>query len=131
MKATFKRAVGYQGDAMNLPVESVDAAVPFYEKLMGFQVSARSDDPIRAAVLVRDSIQMRLAENGGDPSQDGCFFDVDNVEAAFEEFKANGFEKDASEAFSFQKFGNNTYKVFFVVAPDGLCYCIGQLQSEG
>src|SRR5688572_20332290 len=129
MKATFKGAAGYQGDAMNLPVESVDAAIPFYEKLMGFKVISRSDEPCKSAVLGRDSVQMRLAENGGDSSQDGCFFDVDNVEAAFAEFKANGLQKEMADAFDTQTYGDTTYKVFFVVAPDGLCYCIGEQQA--
>jgi hypothetical protein len=32
MIATLERAFGYQGDAMNLPVADVDAAVTFYER---------------------------------------------------------------------------------------------------
>ena len=128
MKATFKAAAGYQGDAMNLPVENVDAATSFYEELMGFKVISRSDEPCKSAVLGRDGVQMRLAENGGDPTQDGCFFDVDNVEAAFAEFKANGLKKEMADAFDMQTYGDTTYKVFFVVAPDGLCYCIGEQQ---
>ena len=33
----------------------------------------------------------------------------------------------ASEAgYRIDKHGPNTFRVFFVVAPDGLCYCIGQ-----
>ena len=45
MKATFKNAWGYQGDNMNLPVADLDAAVPFYEKIMGFRVESRSHHP--------------------------------------------------------------------------------------
>ena len=130
MKATFKAAAGYQGDAMNLPVDNVDTAIPFYENLMGFKVVSRSDEPCKSVVLGRDSVQMRLAENGGDATQDGCFFDVDDVEAAFAEFRANGLQKEASEAFDTQTYGDTTYKVFFVVAPDGLCYCIGEIQAQ-
>lgn len=128
MTATFKSAAGYQGDAMNLPVENVEAAIPFYEKLMGFKVLSRSDEPCKSVVLGRDSVQMRLAENGGDPTQDGCFFDVDNIEAVFAEFKASGLQKEMADAFSTQTYGDTTYKVFFVVAPDGLCYCLGEQQ---
>lgn len=130
MKATFKVAAGYQGDAMNLPVENVEAAIPFYETLMGFKVISRGEEPCKSAVLGRDSVQMRLAENGGDSSQDGCFFDVDNVQAAFAEFKANGLQKEMADAFETQTYGDTTYKVFFVVAPDGLCYCIGEQQAK-
>src|SRR4051812_8324957 len=48
----------------------------------------------KRAVLERDDIKIGLAENGGDPTQDGCAFEVDDVEAAFAEFKANGLEKE-------------------------------------
>ena len=127
MKAKFETAWGYQGDNMNLPVANVDEAVPFYESMMGFRVVSRDDSPYKSAVLGRDGIQIRLAENGGDSSQDGCFFKVDDVEAAFAEFKSNGLGKEASEAFSIQDNGDTRYKVFFVVAPDGLCYCLGEV----
>jgi len=83
MKAIFKRAVPYQDDEMNLPVKDVEAAIPFYEKIMGFQVVSRGDSPFKSAILGRDGIQIGLAENGGDPTQDGCFFEVDDVDAAF------------------------------------------------
>lgn len=125
MKALFKTAYGYQGDAMKLPVENLEAAIPFYETVMGFQVISRQDAPHKSAVLGRDGIQIGLAENGGDPSQDGSFFEVDNAEAAFDELKSNGFEKEEA-GFRIDKHGDTSFKVFFVVAPDGLCYCLGE-----
>ena len=126
MKATFKNAWGYQGDNMNLPVADVVAAVSYYEKIMGFRVESRSDVPHRSAVLERDGIRMGLAENGGDPTQDGCAFEVDNVEAAFAEFKSNGLEKEISEIKAENRKDGSSWKVFFVVAPDGLCYWFGE-----
>ena len=128
MKAIFKGAWPYQKDEMNLPVESVDQAIPFYETVMGFNVVSRTDAPHKKAILSRDEIQIGLAENGGDPSQDGCFFEVDNAEAAFAEFKANGFEKKDPD-FRIDHYGDKSYKVFFVIAPDGLCYCLGERQQ--
>ena len=90
MTAVFKTAYPYLEDAMNLPVENLEAAIPFYETIMGFRVVSRKDEPFRSAVLGRDGIQIGLAENGGDPTQEGCFFEVDNAEAAFDELKSNG-----------------------------------------
>jgi catechol 2,3-dioxygenase-like lactoylglutathione lyase family enzyme len=90
MKARFKSAWGYQGNNLKLPVGNLDAAIPFYEKVMGFRVVSRSDSPHRSAILGRDGIQIGLAESGGDPTQDGCAFEVENVEAAFGELKATG-----------------------------------------
>ena len=125
MKSVFKSTWPYQGDAMNLPVEKVDEAVPFYETVMGFQVASRSDSPHKSVVLTRDEIKIGLAENGGDPTQDGCFFEVDNAETAFAELKANGLQNDQPN-FRVDQYGDKKFKVFFVIAPDGLCYCLGE-----
>ena len=123
MKAKFKRAVPYAKDTMNLPVADVEAAIPFYEQTMGFRVLQREDSPHRRAVLARDDIQIGLAENGGDPTQEGCYFEVDNIEAAFEEIKGR---KPAGSDLEVQAWGQSSQRVFFVVAPDGLCYMLGQ-----
>jgi lactoylglutathione lyase len=125
MKAIFKTASPYARDAMNLPVKSVGAAVPFYEKVMGFQVVSREEAASKSAILARDNIQIGLAENGGDPTQEGCFFEVDDVEAAFAELKARGLDKTEA-GYRVDRHGQTSWRVFFVVAPDGLCYCLGQ-----
>ena len=126
MKAVFIRAAPYGGDAMNLPVENVAAALPFYEETMGFRVVSRQDAPPKTVSLARDKVQIGLAENGGDPTQEGCFFEVDNVETAFAEIKGN---PPAASDFRVNRFGEQAYRVFFVIAPDGLCYMIGQRQE--
>jgi catechol 2,3-dioxygenase-like lactoylglutathione lyase family enzyme len=128
MKAIFKNAWPYQQDAMNLPVANVEAALGFYETVMGFQVVSRFEAPHQSVVLARDDIQIGLAENGGDPSQEGVFFEVDNVEVAFAELKANGLKKEISD-FRLDRHGDTVWKVFFVIAPDGLCYCLGERQT--
>jgi len=128
MNEVFKTAHPYAEDEMNLPVESVDAAIPFYETVMGFRVVSRNDSPHKSAILGRDGIQIGLAENGGDPTQEGCFFEVDNAEAAFTELKSNGLKKEEAD-FRIDQYGETSYKVFFVVAPDGLCYCLGERQG--
>ena len=79
-------------------------------------------------ILERDGIQIGLAENGGDPAQDGCFFEVDNAETAFQEFKSNGLNAEKPD-FKMQQYGDVSYKVFFIVAPDRLCYCLGERQN--
>ena len=122
--ATFKKAFPYAKDAMNLPVRDVNAAIPFYESIMGFQLVSRQEEPMKSAVLQRDDIRIGLAENGGDPEQEGCFFEVDDVEAACAELKQRGYSKEV--AFRVDRHGEKSFRVFFVVAPDGLCYCLGQ-----
>jgi len=92
---------------------------------MHFRVAGREDSPHRRAVLARDDIQIALAENGGDPTQEGCYFEVDNIEAAFEEIKGR---KPSESDLEVQSRGESSQRVFFVVAPDGLCYMLGQPQ---
>ncbi|HKV38892.1 MAG TPA: VOC family protein [Blastocatellia bacterium] len=123
MKAIFKTAMPYKDDAMNLPVEDVEAAIPYYENKFGFRVVSRQDTPHKSVILARDSIQIGLAENGGDSSQEGCFFEVDSIEAANAEL--NGGETPDA-ALTVQEFGGTAYRAFFVVAPDGLCYMLGE-----
>ena len=128
MSATLEKVFGYQGDNMNLPVQDVDDAVPFYETVLGFQVLSRSDTPHKSAVLGRDQVQIRLAENGGDSSQDGCAFHVNGLESLFAEFRGNGLQKEVSE-FRTERRGDVAWSVFYVVAPDGLCYWFGERQG--
>jgi catechol 2,3-dioxygenase-like lactoylglutathione lyase family enzyme len=129
VNATLEKAFGYQGDAMNLPVPDLAAALPFYETVLGFRVVSRQDAPHPSAVLGRDQVQMRLAENGGDPTQDGCAFHVKGLDALFAEFKRNGLNKELSE-FDREEHGGTTWRVFYVVAPDGLCYWFGESITE-
>jgi len=134
MKAIFKRAVPYADDAMNLPVADVRVAIPYYEKTFGFRVVSRSDESPKCVVLARDGVQIGLAENGGDPTQEGCYFEVDNfevdnfevdnIDAAFEEIKG---KRPSESDLRIDKHGETSLRVFFEVAPDGLCYMIGQV----
>ncbi len=128
MKAVFQTASPYVADALNLPVANLEEAVPFYETVMGFHVLSRQTSPCRSAVLGRDAVRIGLVENGGDPSQEGCFFQVDDVEAAFAELRANGLGRDEAD-FRVDQYGDVSYRVFFVIAPDGLCYCLGERQG--
>ena len=125
MKANLEKAFGYQGDCMNLPVPDLAAALPFYETVLGFRVLSREATPHHSAVLARDQIQIGLAENGGDPTQDGCAFHVQDLQALFAEFKANGLQKELSE-FKIEEHDGVAWQVFYVVAPDGLCYWFGE-----
>ena len=125
---SLEKAFGYQGDNMNLPVKDLATALPFYQNVLGFELVSQSEEPHKAAVLARDQIQIRLAENDGDPSQDGCAFHVNDFESLLAEFKANGLQKELSD-FSNEEHGDSTWKVFYVVAPDGLCYWFGEQQE--
>jgi lactoylglutathione lyase len=123
MRAVFRRAVPYAKDALDLPVKDVEAAIPYYERIFGFNVVSRTTSPRARVILARDDVEIGLSENGGDPTQEGCFFEVDDVEAAQLEIKgASG----GPCVIDMQKINGNSYRAFFVVAPDGLCYMVAQ-----
>ncbi len=126
-KVLYINAWPYQADIMNLPVRDLQAAAPFYETIMGFQRKFEYSEPYKSIHFERGMIQIGLAENGGDPSQDGCFIEVDDVEKAAGELKSNGLNHGISE-FKFEKHGETHWKIFYIVAPDGLCYCLGERQ---
>ena len=128
MQGTLEKAFGYQGHTMHLPVRNLPAVLPFYENVLGFRVLARSMSPHNSAVLARDQVKIGLAENGGDPTQDGCAFHVKNVDALLAEFNANGLDKDPA-ALEIEQHDGIAWKVFYVVAPDGLCYWFGERQE--
>ena len=129
MKGILQKAFGYQGNNMCLPVADLASALPFYETVLGFRVLSRNREPNLSAVLGRDQVQIALTENGGDPRQDGCAFHVSGLESLFAEFQANGLGKQLSQ-FDIEQRDDGSWKVFYVVAPDGLCYWFGERQDR-
>lgn len=123
MHAFFKRAAPYAQDALNLPVADVDAAIPFYEQTMGFHLESRTETPVKSAILARDAVRIGLAENGGDPEQEGCFFEVEGIDAAFEQSRG---AKPKDGDIKTQLVKGQACRVFFVIAPDGLCYMLAE-----
>lgn len=129
MPPHLDKVFGYKGNALQLPVPDLASAIPFYEQVLGFHVQARSHEPFPSAVLVRDRVTIGLVENGGDPTQDGCAFHVQAIDALFAEFKTNGLQMD-DPGFGVEQRNGVAWRVFFVVAPDGLCFWFGEAQSS-
>jgi lactoylglutathione lyase len=119
----FKRVVPYADDVLDLPVRDVEAATPHYVAQLGFRLVSRSDEPKRIAILERDAVRIALVENGRDPEQEGAYFEVDDVEAVFEEIKGRlPTDKDIE----LQTRKGRSQRVFFHIAPDGLCFMFGE-----
>ncbi len=117
--ARFKQARPFQNDVLALPVTDLDAACRWYTQHFGMAEVERVDQPVPTVILERDGIRIGFAINGGDPSQDGAAVLVSNIRGIREELESRGttvanWRVDEREG---QK-----YQVFFVVAPDGLCY---------
>ena len=121
--SAFKRVVPYAADALDLPVRNVDEAAPHYVSRLGFQLVSRGDAPRKSVILERDSVRIALVENGRDPEQEGAYLEVDDVEAVFEEI--NG-RSPTDKDIELQNNKGRSQRVFFHIAPDGLCFMIGE-----
>jgi lactoylglutathione lyase len=125
MSPTLDKAFGYRGNALALPVPSLADALPFYESKLGFRVESRGEGPAKSAVIARDAVRIGLAENDGDPTQDGCAFHVTGLRALFDEYRVKGAVKDDT-IIDTEHIDGIAWTVFYVVAPDGLCYWFGE-----
>jgi catechol 2,3-dioxygenase-like lactoylglutathione lyase family enzyme len=117
----FKQAFPYQKDVLALPVKDIAAASAWYCEHFGMAEIERAAEPVATVILERDGTRIGFAENGGDPSQDGAAIlgaDINSLKSEFEGKGVNvgNVRIDARDGKRFQ--------VFFVVAPDGLCYYI-------
>lgn len=119
----FHSASGYQGDALALPVVDLDVAAGWYAKAFGLTEVERRDEPVATLVMERDGVRLGFAINGGDASNDGAAIRVHDVERARREFEAAGASPGE---FRVDDHDGVAHKVFFVVAPDGLCFYVHQ-----
>ena len=115
----FVKASPYQDDVLALPVTNMDDASAWYCKHFGMVEVERADQPIPTVILERDGVQIGFAINGGDASQDGAAIKVEHLELLMEELKANGVNVGNSRI---DERDGKKFKVFFAIAPDGLCY---------
>jgi hypothetical protein len=74
---------------------------------------------VPTVILERDGTRIGFAINGGDPEQDGAAVKVSNIGAIRDEFDAAGVN---TANWRIDERNGERFQVFFVVAPDGLCY---------
>ncbi len=123
----FKAAYPYQNDVLALPVVDLDAAARWYSDHFGMREVERLDQPVPTVILERDGTRIGFAANGGDPSQDGAAVLVSNIRGMKKEFEA----KDVKTAnWRIDERDGKRFQVFFVVAPDGLCYYFHEPMAE-
>jgi catechol 2,3-dioxygenase-like lactoylglutathione lyase family enzyme len=122
-KAVFERAFPYGNDLLALPVADLEAAASWYAKHFGMAEVERKSGPQPTVIMERDGTRIGFSVNGGDSSQDGAAILVSDIRAARSELEGTGLtignwrvdERDGKRL-----------QVFFVVAPDGLCYYFHQ-----
>ncbi len=115
----FKSASPYQNEVLALPVTDLDTASSWYCKHFGMTEVERQQKPMPTVILERNGTRIGFAVNGGDASQDGAAVLVTNIRKIKDELESRGTtignwrvdERDGKKL-----------QVFFVVAPDGLCY---------
>lgn len=122
-RVVFEAAFPYGADVLGLPVTDLDAALRWYGETFGMREVERRSEPHARVILERDGVRIGFAVNGGDSSQEGAAVRVNDIHAARAEFESKGV-----------KIGNwrvderdgKRLQVFFVAAPDGLCYYFHQ-----
>ena len=112
-------AFPYQDSVLALPVTDIDAAVRWYSRAFGMAEVERRSDPVPAVVMERDGRRIGFSVNGGDPYQDGAAILVSGIGAVRSQLEASGV--NVSEWGTDERDGRKL-RVFYVVAPDGLCY---------
>ena len=115
----FQSASPYKDDVLALPVTDLDAASGWYSKHFGMTEVERRDAPNPAVILERDGVRIGFAINGGDPSQEGAAIRVTNIEGVKAQLESNGIAIANTRV---DERDGERFNVFFVVAPDGLCY---------
>lgn len=124
---TFQSASPYQEDVLALPVTDLDAASAWYSKHFGMTEVHRTQDPVPSVILERDGTRIGFAVNGGDASQDGAAIRVTNIGELKEGFDAQG---TPTANWRIDIRDGQRYQVFFVLAPDGLCYYFHEPAAE-
>jgi catechol 2,3-dioxygenase-like lactoylglutathione lyase family enzyme len=115
----FKAAFPYQNDVLALPVTDLDTASRWYCEHFGMREVERLDEPVPTVILERDGTRIGFAINGGDPAQDGAAVLVSNIGGMKHELEAKGAKVGNWRV---DERDSKRFQVFFVVAPDGLCY---------
>ena len=123
----FEAAFPFAEDVLALPVEDIDVAAAWYGKRFGLKEVERRDAPVPTVLMERDGVRIGFAVNGGDASNDGAAILVADAARARQEIEATGVE---TGNWRIDERDGKRYQVFFVVAPDGLCFYFHQLIED-
>lgn len=116
---SFQSASPYVDDVLALPVADLDVASDWYCKHFGMTEVERRETPHPAVILERDGVRIGFAINGGDPSQEGAAIGVNDIDGIKAELESNGVGVGNARV---DERDGEKFNVFFVVAPDGLCF---------
>ena len=94
-------------------------AAAWYAKHFGLAEVERRSDPAPTVVMERDGARIGFQVNGGDASQDGAAILVTDIDRAHRELAGAGVHVGDRRV---DDRDGEKLDVFFVIAPDGLCY---------
>ncbi len=123
MTRLFEAAYPFADDVLALPVIDLDETVSWYRHSFGLSEVERIDEPVPRVIMERDGVRIGFAVTGGDASQDGAAIKVTDIHRAREELEGNGV---ATANWRVDERDGQKLQVFYVVAPDGLCYYFHQ-----
>ena len=115
----FMAAHPFQDDVLSLPVADLDRTSDWYTTHFGMTEVERTEQPVSRVILERDAARIGFAVNGGDASQDGAAILVRNIQSVRDELESSGVD---IANWRVDERDGQQLRVFFVVAPDGLCY---------
>ncbi|NND96920.1 MAG: VOC family protein [Pirellulaceae bacterium] len=115
----FLSASPYQDDILALPVTDLDQTAQWYCEHFGMTEVQRCDAPAPSVILERDGTRIGFAINGGDASQAGAAIRVTNIGDVKDDLESRGV---TISNWRIDDRDGQKHQVFFVVAPDGLCY---------
>ena len=118
-EARFEAAYPYQEDVLALPVTDLDQASAFYCETFGMLEVERRERPHPTVILERDGVRLGFAINGGDAADDGAAVLVRGIAALRDELQERGVQIGNWRV---DERDGKRFQVFFVVAPDGLCF---------
>ncbi|MCY3917376.1 MAG: VOC family protein [Chloroflexi bacterium] len=113
----------FANDVLNLPVKDIEQAVLWYGDAFGLKEVERHESPQPAVIMERDGTRIGFAINGGEAEQEGAAILVSDIQQARAELESKGVKIGNWRV---DEWDGKKFQVFFVVAPDGLCFYFHQ-----
>ena len=122
----FAAAYPYADDVLALPVQDLDRAAAYYANAFDLREVERRESP-PAVIMERDGVRIGFSINGRDAGQEGAAILVTDIHRARQELEERGV---AISNWRVDQRDGESLQVFFVVAPDGLCFYFHQPIDE-
>ena len=124
---SFEQAWPFQDDLLALPVTNADESAAWYASHFGLTEVDRPDAEHTTVIMQRDGVRIGFAENGGNSEEDGAAILVKGIHSMRDELEGRGVQP---ANWRIDERDGRKFQVFFVVAPDGLCYYFHEPLSD-